>query len=87
MWIRSWAGLNVLKGVHAKCSCVAEGRIAGSKFFIVVGQILHVRHGVTVIQLKSKHRQGVSKKREGNRTILAVCSEGNDRPASNNEWG
>lgn len=44
-----------MKGVHARCFCKAERRIAGS-IFTVVQRFPHVCHGVTVIQLWIEHR-------------------------------
>lgn len=54
---RNW-GVSV--GVHARFVREAEGRIVGSIFLIVVGHVLHVRHGAPVTQLRSNHRQQVS---------------------------
>lgn len=56
-WNRSTACREVLVGIDARFVCEAEGKIVGSILFIVVLYILHVRHGVTVTQLRRNHSQ------------------------------
>lgn len=58
-WIRCRAWRDGVKGIHARCFCEAERRIAGS-IFTVVQRFPRVVHGVTVIPLRSKDNSNVN---------------------------